>query len=63
MKKPVIMWAAFEPNGGLILWTVKRTRLEAIGALLMGVGLGSTWELLRPIGYRVAKVEVREVEQ
>lgn len=62
MKKPVIMWAAFEPTGGMIPWTIKRTRREALDKLLSRTGLGASWRLLKPIGYRVAKVEVREIE-
>lgn len=61
MKKPVIMWAVLQYDQ-LLLWTVRRTRREAINSIVSNYRAGTTWSSLRRRGHRVAKVEVREVE-
>jgi hypothetical protein len=59
--KPRIMWAVKHPRyGSLLDWTVRRTRLEAIGEFC--TNYDEPWNPYYREGFRAVKVQVQEVE-
>jgi len=59
MKKPVIMWVVIAPNGSY----ASAAPTELAAKQIVTSGTGRRWPYFREDGYRVAKVEVREIEK
>lgn len=61
MTKPVIMWAVKNEDGRLLPWTIRRYKDDSLYAIMKFHGI--THGQAEEYGYRIVKVEVREVER
>ena len=59
--KPVVAWAAVSPEGVLMPMFVGETKGDAES--LLGSEYVGGWRAARRLGYRVARVEIREIEE
>lgn len=57
--KPMTCWLPIDPGGLQYIGLIKRTKKGATNALIDAFGLDAKY--LRKAGYRIVKVEIREV--
>lgn len=57
-RKSVTAWAVFDSHGTPVTFFIRRRRVDAIFAAVLG--LYDPWELLKKRGYTVRKVTITE---